>query len=116
MLEGKGFDYYNIGRERLPESYRRLNLAWKTKKNGSFEDVKLFLYGSSEDFIAKTDNPEVLEAYGEVLKSGIIIQACVGFAKKLNVSAKLSDMNIALASSSAVIPDLMAQGYRVLTF
>jgi hypothetical protein len=93
-----------------------LNLAWKTKKNGSFEDVKLFFYGSSEDFIAKTDNPEVLEAYGEVLKNGIVVQGCVGLAKKFDVAAKLADKNIALASSSAVIPDLMAQGYQVLTF
>lgn len=93
-----------------------LNLAWKTKKNGTFEDVRVFFYGSSEDFIAKTDNPEVLEAYEEVLKNGIIIQGCIGFAKKFNVTAKLSDKKITLMSSSAIIPDLMADGYQVLTF
>ena len=93
-----------------------LNLAWKTKKNGSFEDVRVFFYGSSEDYIAKTDNAEVLEAYEEVLKNGIIIQGCIGFAKKFNVTTKLSDKKITLMSSSAVIPDLMADGYQVITF
>ncbi len=93
-----------------------LNVAWRTKNSGAFEDVKLLFFGPGEDFIAKTDDKEILEAYGEVLKNNIIPQACVAVADGFGISAVLQEKKVELVRAGQRIAELMAEGYQPITF
>ena len=93
-----------------------LNVSWRTKNSGAFEDVKLMFFGPSEDFIAKTDDKEILESYGEVLKNNIIPQACVFVAEGFGVSKALQKKDMELVHAGQRIAELMAEGYQPMTF
>ncbi|MDA8273598.1 MAG: DsrE family protein [Deltaproteobacteria bacterium] len=93
-----------------------LNVAWRTKNSGAFEDVKLLFFGQGEDFIVKTDDKEILEAYGEVLKNNIIPQACVVVADGFGVSKALQEKKVELVRAGERIAELMADGYQPITF
>ncbi len=93
-----------------------LNLAWRTKNSGAFEDVKLIFLGQGEEFIAKTDDKEILEAYEQVLANNIVPQACVKVAEAYGVSNILINKKIELVRAAGSIALFMADGYQPLTF
>ena len=93
-----------------------LNVAWRTKNSGAFEDVKLLFFGPGEDFIAKTDDKEIIEAYSEVLKNDIIPQACVAIADGFGISDVLQEKKVELVRAGQRIAELMAEGYQPMTF
>lgn len=93
-----------------------LNFAWRTKNGGAFEDVKVIFFGPGEDFIAKTDDEDILEAYTQVLANNIIPQACVAIAEGAGIAPILIDKKIELVHAGQAIAGLMAEGYQPLTF
>ncbi len=93
-----------------------LNFAWRTKNSGAFEDVKLVFFGPGEDFIAKTDDKEILEAYEQVLANNIIPQACVAIAEGYGVAPILTGKKMELVHVGQAIAGFMADGYQPLTF
>ena len=93
-----------------------LTLAWRTKNSGAFEDVKLLFFGPSEDFIAKTDDKDILDAYDEVLKNNIMPQACVFIADGFGVSKALQEKKVELVHVGQRIAELMGEGYQPMMF
>jgi len=93
-----------------------LNVAWRTKNSGAFEDVKLIFFGPGEEFIAKTEDKEIIEAYEQVLSNNIIPQACVAVADGYGVSKILIDKKVELVHAGQAIAQIMAEGYQPLTF
>lgn len=93
-----------------------LNMAWRTKSGGAFEDVKVVFFGPSEDFIAKTEDKDILEAYGKVLENVAGVQACVYIADMEGISPLLAEKKMELVPVGVTIPQLMAEGYQPLIF
>ena len=93
-----------------------LNLAWRTKNSGAFDDVKLVFFGPAEEFIAKTDDKDILEAYDQVLANKIMPQACVAIAEGSGIAPILTDKKIELVHAGQAIAGFMAEGYQPLTF
>ncbi|MHB8232198.1 MAG: hypothetical protein ACYDDB_04785 [bacterium] len=93
-----------------------LNLAWRTKNSGAFEDVKIVFFGPAEDFIAKTEDKEILDAYAQVLANNIMPQACVAVAEGYGIGPILTDKKIELVHAGQAIAGFMAEGYQPLTF
>ncbi|MHB1680876.1 MAG: DsrE family protein [bacterium] len=93
-----------------------LNVAWRTKSSGAFEDVKLIFFGPGEDFIAKTEDKEIIEAYEQVLNNNIVPQACVAVAEGYGVSQILIDKKVELVHAGQAIAQIMSEGYQPLTF
>ncbi|MCL4322019.1 MAG: DsrE family protein [Deltaproteobacteria bacterium] len=93
-----------------------LNVAWRTKNSGAFEDVKVIFFGPGEDFIAKTDDKDIIEAYNQVLANNIMPQACVAVAEGYGIAPILTDKKIELVHAGQAIAGFMAEGYQPLTF
>lgn len=93
-----------------------LIFAWRTKNSGAFEDVKVVFFGPSEDFIAKTEDAEILEAYNSVLENKISPQACVAIAEGMGIAPLLLEKDMELVHVGQAIAGFMAEGYQPLTF
>ena len=93
-----------------------LNFAWRTKNGGAFEDVKLVFFGPGEEFIAKTDDKEILEAYDQVLANNIVPQACVAIAEGYGIAPILTSKKMELVHVGQAIAGFMADGYQQITF
>ena len=93
-----------------------LNFAWRTKNGGAFEDVKLVFFGPGEEFIAKTDDKEILEAYEQVLANNIVPHACVAIAEGYGIAPILTSKKMELVHAGQAIAGFMADGYQPITF
>ena len=91
-------------------------LHGEQKNSGALEDVKLVFLGPSEDFIAKTDDKDILEAYEQVLANNILPQACVNIAERYGIAPILTNKKIELVYVGEAIAGFMAEGYQPLTF
>jgi Uncharacterized protein conserved in archaea len=78
--------------------------------------LKVIFFGPGEDFIAKTDDKEILEAYNQVLANNIMPQACVAIAEGYGIAPILTDKKIELVHAGQAIAGFMAEGYQPLTF
>ncbi|MCL4542908.1 MAG: DsrE family protein [Deltaproteobacteria bacterium] len=116
MSKAKALIIILSGADDLAKVKVGLNLAWRTKNGGAFEDVKVIFLGPGEDFIAKTDDKDILEAYTQVLANNINPQACVAIAEGYGIAPILTDKKIELVHAGQAIAGLMAEGYQPLIF
>jgi hypothetical protein len=94
-----------------------LNMAWRTMNSGAFEDVKLILVGQAEDFIARTDDKDILEAYEQILNNNVMSHACVVIADAYGVTDILINKKVSMVpSAGGCIAQLMSEGYQPITF
>lgn len=91
-----------------------INLAINSKKNDSYEDVRLFFFGPSEKVVA--EDKEVGEAVSELIRIGINPYACVFLSDGMEVTPRLKDLGINVVGISKEIADAINSGYVPLVF
>lgn len=84
-------------------------------KAGRYEDVKVLLYGPSEEFVANLEG-DARDVFNEIVKAGALDSACVFIAKKFDVEVKLQSMNVALLPFGERLAYYVNNGYEVITF
>ncbi|RZD18034.1 MAG: hypothetical protein EVG15_08260 [Candidatus Acididesulfobacter diazotrophicus] len=117
VLKSKALIVILSGAENPVKVLLGLNMAWRTMNSGAFEDVKLIFVGQAEDFIAKTDDKEILEAYRQILNNNIMSHACVVIADAYGVTDILIGKKVIMVpSAGGCIAQLMSEGYQPMTF
>ncbi|MGC8645617.1 MAG: hypothetical protein ACP5UO_05060 [Thermoplasmata archaeon] len=101
------------------ETPEKTNLAIMTIarqiKANRYEDAKVLLFGSSEEYVANLSG-EARESFEEIVKAGAIDSACVFVAKKYDVELKLQAMNVPLQPFGERLAHYVNSGYEVITF
>ncbi|MCL4333351.1 MAG: hypothetical protein M1290_05020 [Candidatus Thermoplasmatota archaeon] len=80
-----------------------------------YEDVKVLLYGPSEEFVAELQG-DAKEAFNEIVKAGALDSACSFIAKKYDIELKLQSMNVTLLPFGERLARYVNEGYEVITF
>lgn len=83
------------------------------KKKG--EDVKVVFFGPSEKAFSAGDS-DFNRLVGELVELGAIQIACKFYAARNDASEDIAKAGLRLEDVSDTIPDLVEQGYRVITF
>ncbi len=99
-------------RERI---MRALNFALRSKRMQILDDVKVLLWGESENMIVK-DDPELQTLINSLLNEGVEIFACLGVAKQLGIKSKLEDMGLRVESATKIINEYVNNGYETSWF
>ena len=99
-------------RERI---MRALNFALRSKRMQILDDVKVLLWGESENMIVK-DDPELQTLINSLLNEGVEIFACLGVAKQLGIKGKLEVMGLRVESATKIINEYVNNGYETSWF
>ncbi|MEM0127837.1 MAG: hypothetical protein QXO03_01955 [Thermoplasmatales archaeon] len=101
------------------ETPERASLALTTIarqiKAGRYEDVKVLLFGTSEEYVANIEG-DAKESFNEIVKAGALDSACVFVAKKYDVELKLQSINVPLMPFGERLAHYINNGYEVITF
>ncbi len=97
-----------------------LRWAFNAKTRGWVDDVKVFLFGPSEDLVAKRDE-EVTTIVKMLADAGVEVVACRGYAERRGISRELENALEAEAAGrldfvGPLIAKLIAEGYHVVSF
>jgi hypothetical protein len=84
------------------------------KRNDWFDEVVLIVWGSSSKLLAQD---EVLqEKVKEMIKDGVILEACIACSDRLGVTEDLKALGIDVKGMGVPLTDYLKSGYHVLTY
>lgn len=92
-----------------------MRFAMNAKKSNYLDDVKVILFGPSEQAVADGD-PDFNETLKALMGEGIVPVACSFVAAAQNITDKISDLGIMLEPVGAPIANYIREGYQVMTF
>ena len=102
------------GKETPEKSRMALVMVSRQVNAKRYEDVKVLLYGTAEEFVATGEGP-IAEAFETLIKSGAIDSACVAIAKMYNVDEKLKSKGVELFPFGERLAKYVNDGYQVIT-
>ena len=73
-----------------------LNISARSHQNHRYEDVKVLLYGESEDYVTKIKDEKAAEAFKYLTDNKLIDSACIYIAKMYNIEDSLKNLSVSL--------------------
>lgn len=84
------------------------------KRNGWFNEVVLIVWGSSSRLLA--EDKALQEKVRDMIKDGVILEACVSCSDKLGVTEELRALGIDVKGMGIPLTVYLKSGYHVLTY
>ena len=84
------------------------------KKAKWFDEVVLVIWGPSSRILA--GDKKLQAAVKEMMRDGVIVQACVVCADMYGVAGRLREMGIEVKGMGRPLSDMLKSDYKVLTF
>ncbi len=103
------------GKETPERTSMALMTIARQVKSGRYEDAKVILFGTSEEYVANLTG-EARESFSEIVKAGALDSACSFVAKKYDIELKLQDMKVPLLPFGERLAHYVNSGYEVITF
>ena len=84
------------------------------KRNGWFDEVVLIVWGSSSSLLA--ENEALQKKVKDMIKDGVILEACISCSNMLGVTADLKALGIDVKGMGVPLSNYLKDGYHVLTY
>lgn len=84
------------------------------KKAKWFDEVTLVIWGPSSRILA--GDKKLQAAVKEMMKDGVVVQACVVCADMYGVADRLREMGIEVKGMGRPLSDMLKSDYKVITF
>lgn len=84
------------------------------KRNGWFDEVVLIVWGASSRLLA--EDHEIQKKVKEMIKDGVILEACIACSNMLGVTEELKGLGIDVKGMGLPLTNYLKEGYHVLTY
>jgi hypothetical protein len=89
--------------------------ASRALEKNRYEDLKVLLFGPSEEYVTKLNGP-IQEAFTKLVEGKAIDSACVFIAQNAGLEDKMKDFGIELLPAGERLSHFVNNGYQVISF
>jgi len=87
--------------------------TYNAQINKWWDDITLVVWGPSAKLL--TEDAELQEYLGKIIKAGVTVRACKGCADQYGISDKLEELGITVLYIGKELTDYMKEGRKMLT-